>query len=322
MPSRSSRRKFQIGQVGHVGHIFFGDFHFFPSTCALHDGLNAAASPHFCGDSNHEFNPLNAAQRIAIDRRHIARRQSLQFALPHRIGHLVTAEIPSAKLSALACAPQPPTRRPSATRTRPHPPAANAAERRHHDFSNPVSACSNSELRHRSTLRQLSNYARVNSACNVKSILALQFSTRPFTREIPAAQIPAPPPSRPGSLRVVPSSTASRISRNFGPGAMSRRNQIVAAETSGSRPHLLWRNRGQFLFHEFIRAEMAVAGQRIGAVQRQVLVETRHAQKFLQRGFAHPRGVAKAHVIVHQRENLLASSLPKTANAGKFLPPS
>ena len=62
-----------------------------------------------------------------------------------------------------------------------------------------------------------------------------------------------------------------------------------------------------------------MAGQRISPVQRQVLVEARHAQKLLQRRLAHASGMAKTHVIVHQRQNVLRVIARKPQPPADFL---
>ena len=99
------------------------------------------------------------------------------------------------------------------------------------------------------------------------------------------------------------SSTASRISRNLGPGAYPAAIKSSPV-TKADRANLLRRNLGQLLPDKFVGAQIAVAGQAVGAVQREMLVEAGQAQEFLQRRFLHARDMAEAHVIVDQRENL------------------
>ena len=47
-----------------------------------------------------------------------------------------------------------------------------------------------------------------------------------------------------------------------------------------------------------------MTGEAVGAVQREMLVESGHAQEFFQCRLVHARGVTEAHVIVDQCKNL------------------
>ena len=88
------------------------------------------------------------------------------------------------------------------------------------------------------------------------------------------------------------------------PGSITRRDQIVARE----EPR--W---AEFFFGEFcelgagrfVQPQLAVAAQAIEPMQFKMLVETRHAEKLLKRALAHFRDMDEAHVIGHERYDLL-----------------
>ena len=61
-----------------------------------------------------------------------------------------------------------------------------------------------------------------------------------------------------------------------------------------------------------------MAGQAVGAMQRQMLIELRQAQKSLQRRFLHARHVAEAHVILDQRQNLFGLVVRKAQAPANF----
>src|SRR5260370_9730991 len=103
-----------------------------------------------------------------------------------------------------------------------------------------------------------------------------------------------------------------------GPGDVARRDQIISAD-QGRGSHFLGWNGSQFLLREFVNTEIAMTGQTIGTVQRQVLIEVGHAQKFLQGRLFHPGRVPKTHVIVDQGQNLLSVIGRKAQAPADFL---
>ena len=58
-----------------------------------------------------------------------------------------------------------------------------------------------------------------------------------------------------------------------------------------------------------------MAGLAIHAMQIEVLLKPGHTQEFLQRGFFHQRDLAKTHVLIHEREDLLGVVVGKTEAA-------
>src|SRR5580700_93216 len=101
-------------------------------------------------------------------------------------------------------------------------------------------------------------------------------------------------------------------------GNMPGRDQIIPRHQRRGA-NLIRRNLGLLLANKFIRAQIAMAGQRVGAMQREMFVEARQAEKSLQRRFFHARGVAEAHVIVDERENLLRIVVRETQALADFL---
>ena len=62
-----------------------------------------------------------------------------------------------------------------------------------------------------------------------------------------------------------------------------------------------------------------MAGLAIHAMQVEMLLEPGHTQEFLQRGFFHQRDLAKTHVLIHEREDLLGVVVGKTEAATDLL---
>ena len=84
---------------------------------------------------------------------------------------------------------------------------------------------------------------------------------------------------------------------------ISGSDQIVSGDQRRGA-NLLWRNLGELLLKELIRAEIAMAGQAVGAVQRQMFIEAGQAEEFFQSRLFHARDMTKAHVIVDQGKHL------------------
>ncbi len=104
------------------------------------------------------------------------------------------------------------------------------------------------------------------------------------------------------------SSTAARISCKARAGVKSGGDQIVSAnEMRGT--HGPGGKRCQPLAGVVVEIEFAMAGKAIQTMQSQMLVELRQPHKALEGGVLHLAHVGKAHVIFHQRKNLLAIAI-------------
>src|SRR5580704_12992871 len=86
-------------------------------------------------------------------------------------------------------------------------------------------------------------------------------------------------------------------------GRVACSNQVVAGDQR-HRANLFWRNLRKLLLDKHIRAQIAVTGQAVGAVQCEMFVEAGHAQEFFQRRLVHTCGMTEAHVIVDQSKHL------------------
>src|SRR5215472_18203296 len=85
------------------------------------------------------------------------------------------------------------------------------------------------------------------------------------------------------------------------------------------RADLLWRGFGQKGLHKVVARETAMAREAVEAMQFQVLLEARQSGKALKSRIAHLRHVLEAHVVRHQRDDLLGVVVRETKTAANFL---
>ena len=88
------------------------------------------------------------------------------------------------------------------------------------------------------------------------------------------------------------------------PRRIAHRNQVGSGHQR-LRPDLLRRSGPQLLRHEFVQVQSAMARLAVDAMQFHVLVKLRQAQEPLQRRRLHALHIVEAHVVGHQRLNLL-----------------
>src|SRR5271169_2963158 len=103
-----------------------------------------------------------------------------------------------------------------------------------------------------------------------------------------------------------------------GPACIPGSNQVVAGNQRCGT-NLLRRNLGELLSNEVICAQVAVAGQAVGAVQCEMLLESRQAEELLQCRLLHARDMPKAHVIVDQGQHLSRVVIRKPQALADFL---
>src|ERR1019366_5988941 len=75
---------------------------------------------------------------------------------------------------------------------------------------------------------------------------------------------------------------------------------------------------GKMLTDELPRIEMTGAGERIHAMESQMLGEAIKAKEALERGGLHARGVGKAHMVFDERENLRCLVVGEAEAAADF----
>jgi hypothetical protein len=87
------------------------------------------------------------------------------------------------------------------------------------------------------------------------------------------------------------------------PGAISGLDQISSSHQQ-LRANLLLRQSLILLFGEFVVIQTAKAGERVHAVQGEMLFKLRQAEEALERGLFHLVHIAEAHVVLDERDDL------------------